>query len=779
MQNKNFERYDRIAFATLSVTVLLGMIAFIPGGFLSGATIKGYLLIIGTTAAFVFWLIGRLMEGAFRIPWTPVLGSLGILAVVLFASALFSHAPYLSFFGEGFDQGTFAVIAMLALTLFLASVLCTSRKRTFLFLKGFFLLYLIVAAYQLVHLFFPQATSFGLFFDRVTSPVGLWSDFAYLSGAVLITCTLISEFFAPSKLMRTFVYAALPLALFFTILADIFLVWVFVGIAAIGVLVYKLLAIRFAETKQFPVTSFVVSLIALFFLLTNALFGDFLANILHAAFTAINPSFLATMHVAQSSLHEHLLFGAGPNRFFHEWLVYRPLAVNGSSLWNISFSSGVSFFVTTAFLGGVVGILGVIVFLGALGYESVRSVFKRASEPHENFFVFSMCVLALYFIAILVFASPGISIIICAFFFTGLFLAGLVADKRVPERVIPFLNDYRAGFFMILLIVLFVMISVATVSASTNRFVSLVYFQKGTHDAANGATTLADNRFVRAITIADLPVYERARTLLAEQLLQTTMASNASGSSDAIVAQVQNQIAVGNAAALRAVAIDSTDPVNYISLGDLMRIIAPLKIDKAFDTAHDAYARAIALAPNYPLPYFDLAELYFGSGDTKNAEAYIGQALAKKPNYTDALFLRAKIQDARGDQPGALDTLKSAASMDQSNPVAYYQVGLVEYEMGDYQNAATAFTQAVNLDSNYVNAFYYLALADNKIGKTDEARMILAALQKHFPDDQNVANALANIGAPYQAPAPVLPAPAKDTKPKAPSSPTVPKTQNQ
>ena len=749
MSTKSSLLCDRVSVVSLSLSVFFAIAAFLPGGLILAATLKGYLVVATVLIALVAWLLGRLIEGSFHMPWSPILGSLGVAIIVLFLSATFSHASYISFFGENFEQGTFAVLGGLILLTFLVSMLFTTQRRLVTFLKVFFGLYILLAVFQLLHLIIPQFTTFGVLANRVDSPVGTWSDFAFISGAMLVGFTLILQFTKPPRNLKIISSIGAALSLFFVILCNILTVWVLVGFCSIIILIYTLITNRFADERKFPFVAFALSLVALLFVLANNLIGGALAVLFKASFVDVHPSFLATMHVAGESLRSHPILGSGPNNFINEWLIHRPVAVNSNSLWDAPFSAGSSFLATVAILGGALGILSIIFFIASFVYESFKKVFVPSGEQKRQIPIFCVFLLSLYFVLAITLFSPGIAVTTCAFFFIGLFLALLVVEKRIPERHVDFLKDQRASFFAILCIVAFLMVSAGMAYSATERFGSIVFFQKALAEAQNGNLDNANSRLSQAISLSDLPSFERTRVLISEQSIQKTLnMSSDSASPDAVKATLQNAISTGNTAALQAINLDSLNPANYLALGDLLRMIVPLKVDGAYDRAKDVYNQAISLAPNYPKSYLSLAELYFDSNDNTNAEVYAQKAIDLKPNYTDAFFLMAQIEVANGDTDSAIKRLQDATLFDPNNPDTYFELGLIRYQNADYTDATTAFRSAIVINNQYLNAWYYLALTDQKLGNDTEATTILTALHTRLPDNQTITNSLNGVNAP-------------------------------
>ncbi len=763
---------DRVSVIALSLSVVFAMLAFIPGGFISTGVLKGYLIVVSILVALVAWLLGRLLEGSFSIPWSPVLLSTSVLVFALFLSALFSHTMYLSLLGEGFEQNTFAVLGSLSLGLILTSMLFVTRKRIITFLQAFFIAYIILALFQLFHVIFPAHTTLGIFFNSSDSPIGLWGDFGYISGAALIGFVLMLQFMKPEKIMRLISIVGGLFALFFVILTNIFTVWILVGLSAISILIYVLIINRNSEVRQFSFLAFGLSLVALFFILANNLVGGMLATLLHVPYIDVHPSISATFQVAGSSLRAHPIFGIGPNRFLGEWLKYRPVAVNMHTLWDTPFTAGASMFLTIGILSGILGILTVLFFVLSFFYESIGKVFgKSAGEHHvSGQMIFSLFILALYFVIALLIAAPGLVVTVCMFAFVGIFIGALVEEKRINTKHLFFLKDQRSSFFSIFFIVALLMVSAGTAYAVTERFASFVFYQKGLRASQVGDIAKADAHLVQAINLADIPLFERTRVLLAEQSIQKTisMPSN-SLSQDNTKAILQSAVSVGNASARQAIALDPSDPANYIAFGDLLRMLAPLKIDGVFNTALDTYNRAINLAPNYPKTYLSLAELYFDSGDNANARVYAKKALDAKANYTDVFFLMSQIETAAGNSQAAVKQLQDATLIDANNPDTYFELGLLYFQNGNYTDAIGAFRATVALNNQYLNGWYYLALADQKTGNTKEANDILTALHTRLPDNQNITNALNNLTEPAT---PTKPASTKTEKAKKLPLPT-------
>ncbi len=752
MSKENFHLCDRIASIILSSTVLFAMFAFVPGGGISASVLKGYVLVVGASLSFVAWIIGRLMQGTVTAPRTWILPALGVYTLALFFSAVFSHAPYLSIFGEGLEPGAFVPSLALALILFLASVLFSTRKRISYFLSGAFVLYTLIALYQLLHVFFPGATSLGVFSSSVSTPVGSWSDFAYLSGAALAGATLSLQFWKPEGRARMIVITGAALALFFLILTNIFLAWVLAGLSVFGILLYAMLAGPAGERKPFPFLPFALTVVAIFFIIANAAVGYKLAGLLNAPYFGATPSPSATLHVALSSIHDHPFFGAGLNRFPHEWLAYRPLSVNNNLLWDTQFPTGVSGLFTQGMLAGGLGVASLLLFLAAFVLLCIKSVFARPQadeDPRTRAALFSVFLLAVYFMAAIVITPAGTSIFVLAFFLAGALAAVAYREKRIGERMIMLFGGHRAGAASIVAALLCITLVITIFLGATKRVSAEAYLESAISSANAGDLAGADKSLVKALGMANLPSLERARVVLAERALSKLIAGVPAGQDLSASAKTEAQSALGsgNTAALAAIALDTSDVQNYLVYGDLMRSLVPFGIPNAFANARDAYLEAIKASPNYPKPYLALASLYKDKGDSANARTYIAAALSKKQNYTAAYFLEERMSADAGDMKAALGFLSTARSYSPRDPDIYAEIGFLDHRMGDYAGAVAAYKEASTLGSMGTSAWYYYADSLAKTGDRQAAVRILSTLHVRMPNDTSIAKALLDLSA--------------------------------
>ena len=138
MESKKVAFFNKLSFVTLLGTVFLSLFFFIPFVSVSLVASKGFLISIGVTLSVFLWLIARLGEGKFVIPKDRLILFAGIIPVVFLVSSFFSPSLYVSFFGSGFEIGTFGSMLVLFCIFFLSTIYFQTEKRLWFFFYSLF-----------------------------------------------------------------------------------------------------------------------------------------------------------------------------------------------------------------------------------------------------------------------------------------------------------------------------------------------------------------------------------------------------------------------------------------------------------------------------------------------------------------------------------------------------------------------------------------------------------------------------------------------------------------
>ena len=745
-------RLERLSARLLTALFFLLPVFFIPGiSFpISGGKTTLFLLVV--LVAFALFVLARLKSGRFVLPSAPALYALGAVALCFIVSALFSGAPLLSFAGQGFEVGTALGVLISSLAVFLCAVLFRSKEQIgsayLAFLGAFFLL----VFFHLLRLIFgSDVLSFGLLTDPTANTVGKWNDLAIFFGASALLSVVTLEFLALNRLFRFLLWGALFVSLFFLVVINFSVVWYTLGVFALVFLVYRI-SFQLEATTAIRRLSFpplLVLLLSVIFMLAGGTIGNRLSGVFGINNVEARPSWSATFEVAKHTLVLRPLFGAGPNRFANEWLKWKPAGINETVFWNTDFENGVGLIPSFLATIGIVGMLAWLLFFLFFLYAGFRALLAETMDLFSRYIVTSSFFVALFFWVFSLFYIPSPSIFALSFLFTGLFVAALQAVGEASSRTIAFGSNPRSGFVSVLLLILFLIGSIALGYFVAERYLASVYFQKGVIAFnRDGNLANAETAIMRAAAIAPLDLHFRALADLTlvrmNALLQKDQKTT---SAEAVRTEFQGLLGTALSVARQALSLDQSQYQNLLGLGRVYEAVVPLKIAGAYESARASYEQALVLNPQSPAIELTLARLEVAKGDHTAAREHIQKALTLKNNYLEAIFLLSSLQVEDGDLKAAIQSAEAASFIAPSDPTVLFQLGILRFNDKNYAGAAAAFERAVLQNPSYANAKYFLALSYEKLGRTADALRQFADLAATNPDNTAITNAVKNLKA--------------------------------
>lgn len=750
MDKKTFQgSMSSIAFWILLITIFLLPIFFIPITGISLGIAKGFLFAIAVSISFLFWLISCLKRGEVSFPKSSILLSFGVVALVFLISSLFSPAVSVSMFGFGNETGTFITVLLLFLLMFLSSIFFQSTKRVFYVYSVIFVSTLIVMLFEIARIFFdPSFLAFGVFNGSASSILGKWNDMSIFFGFTSVLSLTILQLLTLKKNARIILYTALAFSLAFLVLTNFMLSWILVGLMSLILFVYKIsLGVNVNKDKpsiKIPILPLSVSIIALVFLLPGNL-GGILSAKLGISNIEARPSWAVTYDIAKDAVKENPLLGVSPNRFSNQWLVSKPAGINQTFFWNTNFNFGIgtipSFVVTT----GILGMLAWLAFLALLLYRGGKSLFIKYEEAHSTFISVSSFLASLYLWTVAIFYVPNIVNLSLAVLFTGIFIALLTKEKITKSVRLSFIKDPRVGFVSVLVLILLIILSIVTTYLLTQRFMSNYSFARSlVAFNIEGNIDSAEKNISKSISLYKYDTYYRALSEI--QLARLSQILSSSNQNKETV-RAQFQSALGNVinSARSAVDFDSSNYINWISLGRAYESVIPLNIEGSYENAIASYNKALELSPSSPSMYIILARTELIKGDTKKAKAFLEQALVLKSDYTQALFLLSQIAAQSGNIDEAIKQVEKASFIAPNDVGVFFQLGLLRYQNKDYTGAISALERAVILNSVYSNAKYFLGLSYYKEGRRDDAIVQFKDIKLLNPDNKEVKQILSNL----------------------------------
>jgi serine/threonine-protein kinase len=181
----------------------------------------------------------------------------------------------------------------------------------------------------------------------------------------------------------------------------------------------------------------------------------------------------------------------------------------------------------------------------------------------------------------------------------------------------------------------------------------------------------------------------------------------------------------GKAAALKAIAIDSTLAEPHVSLAHIA-----YHYDRDWTTAEREFKRAIELNPNYVLAHqwYALFLAWAGRPDEAVTEARRARDLDPLSLPANMCFGWVLVINRQEDQ--GIEELRKTIDLDPNFMIAHHRLGLGYEQKGRYNEAIAEFQKVRELSSGKPIAVAALAHANAASGKREEAQRGIAELQQ-------------------------------------------------
>jgi cytochrome c-type biogenesis protein CcmH/NrfG len=740
-------------FHAISFSIIIGICFLLPFFFLPATvaglgSVKGVLLYVGVLLAFSLWIVAQFIEGSFKIPKNAAFAAMGVWILAVLISALMSANTPLSLWGRGFVIDSFATTLILSIFAFLVAVYAREQRKLIKLFLGAFAGSVLTVLLQVLLFVFGGTPFVSEFFGHVARQgtlVGSWVDFAHFVTFTFLLALLMHEVLSPRGFFRFLSLAAMVLSIIALAFLNFKAAWIITIIAALLVFVYKssversisrLWHIDTQEEKpeqtpsRFPLMSFIALLVGLFFFLSSSSIGSSLANLANINFADIRPSFSSTMTVTRATLAQDPIFGAGAGRFADVWNLYHPIAVNQTAFWNTSFDSGYGWLWTHATTNGPIAALLLLAMIILAIVHGVRLFNATYPDRFTRFIAVTALIMLIAFAALILFASPGMVLILYGFMYLGMLVGVSTLAGRTKLATLNYLRDPRMSFFAILLLVVTAMVGFSAVYFAGTRFASVVAYNR-----AITATSFesAERRINRAISYSSNDIFLRARAALYTSQFGTIAAQQ-----NPDRAALQTYFSAAEQSAQAALAWDNSSASNWLVLSQVYRLVVTPQSADAYNTAKVAADEAQKRNPNNPSYALNQAQLALSHRDNAGANAFIDQALQLKSDYLDAYVLRAQIRSAQGNTQAARDEIANYTRVAPFDAQGYVLLGNTEVELRNFQSALDAFARARQLSPNnptitlsYVNALVSL-------GRRSDAIAELEQFKARYPQVQGV-----------------------------------------
>jgi len=749
-------------FNVISFSIIAGLCVLLPFFFLPatigglGAT-KAVILYIAVFLAFSLWLVSQFLEGTFKFPKHWAFFALGLWIVFEFIGALVSKNTSISLWGRGFAVDSFATMLVVALFTFLIASFARDQRRLVQLFLAAFAGSVLTVFLQIVLYLFRYTHLVSTYLASVTTQgtlVGSWVDFAYFVIFTFLLGLLLYEVLVPKGFFKYLSLIAMILSLIVLVFLNFKTAWIITIVSALLVFVYKSSVERslskfltkeddesrtadHTASQRFPLMSFIALLVGLFFFLSSGSIGATLAQYAGVSFTDIRPSFNTTTHVMRATLAHNPIFGAGAGRYSEMWDLYHPAAINTTVFWNTSFDTGYSFLQSVFTTNGILPVLFLMAALIIAVVHGFTLFNYQFPDRFSRFIAVTAVIMLIAFICLIVFASPGLVLIVFGFMYLGLLLGVSTLVGRTKLVSLNYLHDPRTSFFAILAIVVAAMAGFSAVYFSGNRFASLIYYNQAL--AATNITT-AQTRLNKAIALSPNDVYYTTETSLFVNQFKS-LESQQNPDKD----QLQAVFSDAEQSAQAAVAWDPSSASNWLTLSQVYQLVANSQNADAYTNAKQAADEAESLSPNNPVYRLNEAQLALTKQDTGTAFSYIAQALSLKQDYLDAYVLKAQIEVAGGSTTAAVTEMTAYTQVAPFDDQGFLLLGQAELQVKDYPDAIAAFARAAELAPTDPNDYLQYVGALETAGDKDQAIAALEQFKKQFPGIQGVDQQIQRI----------------------------------
>jgi tetratricopeptide (TPR) repeat protein len=709
---------------------------------------KSLLFYFGISLALFFWFLARLQKGEVKIPKSILLLATGIIAIVWFASSLFSSNPTLSLLGAGYEIDTLLFFLFMFFGLFLISIFFQSEKRVLIFYIVIFLAALVAFLFQFFHTIFRLDIIPLKIFPLVTSNlIGGWNDFAIFFGFVALVSLVLLEMFRFKKFMKVILLASVLLSLLAMMAVNFFIGWIIFGFFVLILFVYTFYKAFFisSATPSILRLSFFIFLAILFFILARGILGDF-TTFLNTNTFDVRPSWSATADIIKQSIKQNPVLGSGPNTFLYDWLKFKPSSINMTLFWNTRFTSGIGHFPSMVATAGILGGLSLLAFLAAFLFYGLKVLSCEGNDLLRALLITSL-LSSLYLWTFVVFYSPGFTIVALAFLSTGLLVAMLVRLEKIKVIELSFFKNPKAGFISVLAIVLLIFGSVSSLYFFAQKGRAAYFYDRAIKIFnTEGNLDKAENNLIKAVNLDSQDEYFRTLSeldlLKIQQLLSRTDLST-----DELRMQFQNTLAAAIQNAQQSTKANPHDPLNWMQLGRVYESVVPLKIAGADAMAISSYEEALKYSPFDPTPFLASARVEIQAQKIKEARNYIQSALNLKGDFAAALLLLAQIEAQEGNLKEAIAQTEQTALLVPNDIGVLFQLGLLYYQDNNLEKSRFALERAVSLDENYANARYFLGLVYDTQGMKSKAIEQFENIVRTNPENQEVQKILSNLRA--------------------------------
>ena len=502
----------------------------------------------------------------------------------------------------------------------------------------------------------------------------------------------------------------------------------------------------------------------------------------------VGPSQNATYNIAKEVLKSEggvaNLFGSGPATFSYDYGLYRSVDLNQTVFWGVRFSQGASFFLTALATTGTLGVLSLLLFVLAFGWQSLKSIrFSPTTRKDELSVILAAA--ALFLVVAWFFYQANFTLLMSAFILLGLLAASgeyLPAGGNGLRKVSLLVSPQRTLIVSLLLIALIVG-TVSVLYLEGQKYIAGLYYSAGVN-AYNNKRDFegAFAKMAKAINLdSSKDLYWRTFSQIL--LVKTSSILNdqawKTGSAAALEdlrSQFQLNISQAVSAAQRAKDENPAESLNWSNLGFVYENLLNF-VNGGEKFLVDAYDKATELEPANPALQNDLGRAHLAVSDKIQAQinqlasaqqqdkAAIDELVAQrnsewqkaieeleksaslKGDYSPPRFLLVQVYSRQGELKKAILQSEAYRGLNPKDPGSAFQLGFLYYKNNQNAEAKAELERAVSISPDYSNARYFLGLIYDAEGNKQGAKEQFKKIAELNPENAEVKKILENLNA--------------------------------
>jgi tetratricopeptide (TPR) repeat protein len=419
------------------------------------------------------------------------------------------------------------------------------------------------------------------------------------------------------------------------------------------------------------------------------------------------PSWEASWSVALDTIRtpRAALIGMGPDSYVNMYTRFKPVWVNSTENWALSFTQGSNMPLTLLATTGFIGLISWLVVV----YMSYKTMRRGSTEEGK---IFSTILFATF---ILQFFTPAniVMLILQAVLIVGIILSernkygvlkfqalAMTIEKKIAEAI-PAISRQTA--FPVYLTAGTLLIALVILGYATGRSyaASMASFSSSKALAENDAVAVYEQQQKAVALNPYLDSYRRQYA--ATNLLIATSLANKTDATDAEKEQVSQLLQQAVREAQSATLLDQYDVQNWAVLAQIYQNMIGA-VDQADEFAVQAYVQAIQNDPTNPNLRINVGGIFLGQKQYQDALSLFNQAIEMKPDHQNAYYNAAFTLKELNALPQAKQAYEKLLQLMDPNSEDYATVAKELQELNVVIEEQAEATKSGQLNQNASNS---------------------------------------------------------------------------